>query len=366
VILNDQKSATYKLGLLRALCRAADSAAGLAGEDGGDNVTVPLGLVALNWLRLYLPLIAADLPQTPTNRRAEGLGFAKEGFRALLGARTSQLDLRVGGQFQGQSAGALHTALREAAETVTRMPATYLTYPNGGPILPISRGRSPRSLETLVLDATYLSSFGTMYVPRDLWRALQRFAAWIEPALITEWRRLMRAYAERQGRILNEGRLGAAMTWADPMRDVSLPRDLALKAMDQGQTVYCIWTGQRLQPTTLDIDHCLPWAAWPCSDLWNLLPAHRRVNQHLKRDRLPSVSALQRARDGVLAWWHSAYLSDNSALVRRFDDEARASLPAMPPSGEVPDADEVYGAVALQRLRLHQDQQVPEWSGDDR
>lgn len=33
VILNDQKSATYKLGLLRALCRAADGAAGPA-RDG--------------------------------------------------------------------------------------------------------------------------------------------------------------------------------------------------------------------------------------------------------------------------------------------------------------------------------------------
>ena len=32
VILNDQKSATYKLGLLRALCRAADGQAGLARE----------------------------------------------------------------------------------------------------------------------------------------------------------------------------------------------------------------------------------------------------------------------------------------------------------------------------------------------
>jgi hypothetical protein len=136
--------------------------------------------------------------------------------------------------------------------------------------------------------------------------------------------------------------------------------------MHQGQTVYCVWTGQRLQPTTFDIDHCLPWAAWPCSDLWNLLPAHRRVNQHLKRDRLPSVRALQRAREGVLAWWHRAYLCDNSALVRRFVDEVRASLPAMPPSSGVPDTDEVYGAVALQRLRLHQDQQVPEWDGDGR
>jgi hypothetical protein len=108
----------------------------------------------------------------------------------------------------------------------------------------------------------------------------------------------------------------------------------------------------------------LPWAAWPCSDLWNLLPAHRQVNQNLKRDRLPSAAALQRARDGMLAWWQEAYLSTgNSALSRRFGDEVRASLPAIGSSEGVPDLNEVYAAVVLQRLRLHQDQQVPEWNG---
>jgi hypothetical protein len=63
VILNDQKSATYKLGLLRALCRAADGQAGMAEARGDDAVVLPLGLVALNWLRLYLPLVEAKLPK---------------------------------------------------------------------------------------------------------------------------------------------------------------------------------------------------------------------------------------------------------------------------------------------------------------
>jgi SAM-dependent methyltransferase len=81
VILNDRKTATYKLGLLRALCRAADGSAGLVNDQADDHVSVPLGLVALNWLRLYLPLVREDLPQTPTNRGPSGLGFAKEGFR---------------------------------------------------------------------------------------------------------------------------------------------------------------------------------------------------------------------------------------------------------------------------------------------
>lgn len=62
IILNDQKSSTYKLGLLRALCRAADGQAGMAADGGEDRVALPLGVVALHWLRLYLPLVAAGMP----------------------------------------------------------------------------------------------------------------------------------------------------------------------------------------------------------------------------------------------------------------------------------------------------------------
>ena len=90
LVLADQKSSTYKLGLLRSLCRIADSSAGLAQEMDDKHVALPLGIVALTWLRLYLPMVAANLPQAPGNRRgAEGLGFAGPGFQAVAaGAAT--------------------------------------------------------------------------------------------------------------------------------------------------------------------------------------------------------------------------------------------------------------------------------------
>lgn len=111
LILNDQKSATYKLGLLRALCRAADGQAGLAEERGEDAVTLPLGLVALDWLRLYLPLVEAGMPQAPGNAGPDGLGFAGPGFRALIAGLVPRLDLRVGARFVGEAAQVVRRAL---------------------------------------------------------------------------------------------------------------------------------------------------------------------------------------------------------------------------------------------------------------
>jgi SAM-dependent methyltransferase len=190
VILNDAKSATYKLGLLRALCRAADGQAGLAEAQGQETVVLPLGLVALNWLRLYLPLVEAKLPQTPGNGGPDGLGFARDGF--ALSWRGS---CRISGRrFAGPAARAVQAALQEAADLIARMPATYMTYPNGGPILPTVRRRASQPVDEIVLDGAFPKGFGTLAVPRELWRALGRFSVWAEPPLIAEWLRLMRGY----------------------------------------------------------------------------------------------------------------------------------------------------------------------------
>ena len=49
----------------------------------------------------------------------------------------------------------------------------------------------------LLLDEAYLSSFGHLRLPQHLYTALQRFDAWIEPALLAEWARLIKGYALR-------------------------------------------------------------------------------------------------------------------------------------------------------------------------
>jgi SAM-dependent methyltransferase len=152
---------------------------------------------------------------------------------------------------------------------------------------------------------------------------------------------------------------------ADPARDVSFPRARALELMAEGRIIRCVWSGKRLTTESLDIDHCFPWSAWPCGDLWNLMPADRRVNQISKRGRLPSAEALGAAGDGIAAWWTAAYLRpDDPILPARFIAEATASLPGLPFASNPPPT-EVYAALSLQRIRLRQNQGVPEWSWRD-
>ena len=110
VVLNDRKSSTYKLALLRTVIRVVDGAGGLA-RPGRDErfVDLPLGLVALFWVRSFQPLIARNLPQHPAGNAR--LAFVKEGFRRLQ-ARSAH-DLRIGQRFTGDDTRHLILALRD-------------------------------------------------------------------------------------------------------------------------------------------------------------------------------------------------------------------------------------------------------------
>jgi hypothetical protein len=48
----------------------------------------------------------------------------------------------------------------------------------------------------------------------------------------------------------------------------------------------------------------------------------------------------------------------NELIGKQFLTEASASLPGV---GEIADPEAVFDAMEVQRLRLHHDQQVPEW-----
>lgn len=358
IILNDDKSATYKLALLRAIARLADLTPSLARPHAAeDAVEVPLGAVALNWVRMYLPLVALGLPQMPRNSGPDGLGFAKLGLRALMASGIAAADLRVGATFTDERALAVAGAIGEAARTITAMPANFTRYPNSAQqVFAVTSGRASRKAH-LALDAETLAQFGSLSLPGNVWRAMQRLGPWIEPVLVSEWARLTRRYAERQGRTLAPGEVEAALVWIEPTRDVRVAREAALGRLATGERLRCVWSARPLAPDTLDIDHCLPWSAWPCGDLWNLLPTHRIVNQREKRDLLPSAMTMSWARQAVIDWWEVAWRSD-PVFEPRFLREVRAALPLTRDFS----TDDAFDALSWRRLRLQQDQQLVEWT----
>jgi SAM-dependent methyltransferase len=356
VIVNDAKSSTYKLALLRVLLRIADGSRGMILEQDEDGVTLPFGLVALYWVRQFKGLVLdKDYLQQPAG--SGKLGFDKQAFRALRSI--SPYDLRIGSRFEGEAAENMVVALRDARNIIKNMPASYTTYPNSEvPVFPC-KSKQIRPRTSIKLDDEFLARFGTFKVPCNLWEAMTRYACWIEPAILNAWSALMAAYEKRVGkkRTLDEYML--ALSWLNEERNTREVRTILEGLRAKGKLTHCVWTGRQLA-RTYHIDHCLPFAHWPNNDLWNLMPTHPSVNNS-KSNKLPSAELLDEARERIMNWWDEAYSA--VSYHERFIIEATAALPVVRSLAAGDNFERVFAGIQHQRIRLKTDQQIPEWGG---
>lgn len=359
IIVNDVKTSTYKLALLRVLLRIADGSPGAVISQSATHVTLPLGLVALYWLRAYKPLLLdAKIHQLPKGNGNPG--FAREPFRKLHDV--SPFDLKSGHHFQGEVAHSLYAALKDIRDVITRMPAHYTTYPGTDrPVFNCQKYRMPsRRSPLLSLDQDFLASFGTFMVPKKLWDAMSQYACWIEPAIIGHWCQLMQDYDEKAGRKQTLEFYLKHLTWIDPERDTMAVRERVRNQLATGKNVYCIWSGRKISHDYA-IDHCFPFSYWPNNDSWNLLPSLPRVNNN-KSNKLPSAKVLNEAKERMQQWWYDAYLTEESSS-ETFIQEAKTALPLNSVPELTPDLETIFQGVQNQRSRLRVFQQIMEWSG---
>ena len=353
LVLVDEKSSTYKIALLRVLARIADTAGGSARHDS-DYVALPMGMIALFWMWMYKPLIENALPQMPQSRMGTRPGFVTDSFNALR--LVNAVELRVGAVFGGDTAKHLHRSLSEIAQLIRSMPAKYLRWPaSDQPIFDVRSQRRTSTPSPLSIDTPFLWSFGELRVPLQIWQALTRYNVWIEPVLISEWVRLIETYAGNSQPNVRQ-RAHSLLAWADPERDNRVARDAVTRLRAAGKAVYCVWSGQRLRDD-YDIDHCFPFAAWPCGDAWNLMPASKQINNQ-KSNRLVTQAAIERASETITNWWQGAFLAGDGDSRSRFFLEAGQTLPLLI---ESPAPADIIDAMKMHRIRLAKDQGLRPW-----
>ncbi|MFN2328204.1 MAG: methyltransferase domain-containing protein [Chromatocurvus sp.] len=347
VIVNDRKSSSYKLGLLRVLTRIAEGLPGIVIQRTDDYVDIPFGVVGLYWLKLYKPLVLQHGVQVTNNTRL-GMGFAGEAFYQL--ESFSGFDLRLGGGLDAERGEILTEAIRDACSNIRKMPVRHTTWPGTeNPLFAVEPGRLRRRREPVTVSPAYLAQFGTMRIPVAIWQTLGQYACWLEPAIIREWVSLTDSWSVGGGAI--DARL---LEWEEGRRDTRIANDRVLALRDAGKPVRCVWSDHRLR--VAHIDHCFPWSRWLNNDLWNLVPSRADVNLG-KGDRLPSAATLSLARTRIEHWWQTAYL--DSPWRERFLLEAASSLPGI---SDTPGVQDIYHAMRHQRARLKADQQLAEWT----
>lgn len=352
IVVNDSKSSTYKVALLRTLLRIAEGHPGAVLEQTEDAVALPMGLVALYWLKLYKPLI--DTLGIRQSSSSKGLGFVKpEGWQTLTNHTAN--DFYIGAcYFDSTEAQNVYHTLKDIASTIKNMPAKYITLPGTKiEVFHVELERTQKPKGALVLDYEFLKSLGTFYVPRSIWDALARFSIWIEPALVNEWSNLMASYALNQQRALSRVDYLNALAWENPERTTSRVRKRVEQLLSEDH-VQCCWSGSDIRQRNYAVDHAFPFARWPNNDLWNLLPTKTAINA-AKSDKLPTIQTLLQSRDLIVQWWRQGWESHR----QEFFTQANFALPNLSPQNE--SYDDVFEALTLQRDRIKHLQQLEDW-----
>jgi len=355
IIVNDNKSSTYKLALLRVLLKIADTMPSVA-QNKGDYVSLPLGLVSLFWLRQYHQLLSPqfNLQQQPNS--STNLGFiSNDGFRNLDKLVTA--DLSISHNFDGDLSLAIFKTLKDVSSVIKNMPVNYITYPSTGEqIFSVARNKI-KSGGSLNLTIQQLQDFGSFQVPKHLWNSMTQYAIWIEPAIVHEWIVQMQSYKKNKERNLDYSFYLNSLQWLDPVRNTNEIRKLISNLQDNGDNIYCVWTGDKLKDK-YEVDHCFPFSRWANNDLWNLLPSSVRANGS-KTDKLPTLELLDNSKERIIHWWEQSYLKSDSHKLK-FHQQAECSLPLI---NDTSDIETIYSSLEYQRTRLKQLLQLQDWNG---
>jgi hypothetical protein len=394
VAMNDGKSATHKLALLRVLLRIADGHPGavLRREHSpfGDRVILPVGLVALYWCHQYKDLIDTHkIFQTPNKNPNMGFMTAT-GWNKLTHLTAS--DYRIGNLFTGDEAKAFYRTLSAAVQNIKKMPCTYIKLANSEKTVFEVANKTVKAKDSIFLDLQTLEQWGEFSLPESTWLAFNRYACWIEPVLVSEWVKTMASYAgnAQYKSPENQFHLYQALNWEEPKRTTVEVRirfeELQSEFSNEEskhEPIRCIWSDKSLKQS-YDIDHSLPFARWPNNDLWNLLPTDSTVNNQ-KSDRLPTEHKLKAAKERMQHWWQAAWLDDghstmepsasfrndpsalesSTSLIKsqsqsqRFFAEVNIALPGL--SSDNSSIDDLFEALVMQRGRLKEMQQLKEW-----
>ena len=359
IIVNDDKSATYKLGLLRALIHIAEGAPGMVTRRTDDTVEIPFGLVGLYWLKLYMPLVLQyRLVQNPGQNLANqtGLGFARPQHFYQLNDRLSPFDLRIGATFDEENTRIVIGAINDACNNIQKMPANYITYPGRDNQVFHCEKESVRAnnIKFWRIDKQSLNQFGIFKIPAELWQSMGQYACWLEPVIVNEWVKLMQGYQT----LYDDSVYYKALQWDEGRRDTQPVRSRVQKLQQSGEIIHCVWTDKRLRKDHYAVDHCFPWSRWYNNDLWNLMPANIQANAQ-KSEKLPSASLMYEAKGRIRGWWELAYV--NSDMKEQFLMQAEAALPLV--SDGISDLAVIFEAMMHQRARLKANQQLVEWAG---
>jgi HNH endonuclease len=153
-----------------------------------------------------------------------------------------------------------------------------------------------------------------------LWRTFRDVSLWVEALCIHEWCLFTENVQQGADITVDRGDIYRLLTdRPDNRRPLTWERNQVELLMMEGKQFICPWTEKVISLQAYDMDHLMPLSVYPINELWNLIPSDSTFNCHVKRNRLPSLERLERARPHLeLAY---AYYNHSHALAQALAED---------------------------------------------
>ena len=316
-ILNrDRKVATYKLALFRALAELALQEAHCAHWRDDGLIGVPIGRIAERWFDYYWPIFAAGrfVPQSQSEGANPDTSKPLKFRKAMVELMQLWRDKGTHGGFTAwqldRTAGRLPSGTEARRREVIALIEAAI---HEGPVKH-SGGALPGGT---VFDFDFAAR--EVLMSSELWRELSLLGHWVADAVVLRWAALTERFSQRQA--IHAGDvLPLLLARPEPVRSTAMAR---MAYVSSGVDL-CVWSGGPLD-RKFDVDHVIPFSLWGSNDLWNLLPAHSKVNAD-KSDQLPGSRLLRARKPAIVQNWQ--LLRD--AMPEAFDQHATHLLGRRP------------------------------------
>lgn len=354
ILRHDDKRNTYKIALVRAINDVA-----LAYPDAasyGQDVAVPLRLLAWRWISYYWPFVAPNSPIWQGQVQRVGASISASSTPTDMSFRPALTELRALWESQFNSTRAsdgfylahemqaphrasgysaeLRAAFKKATSAVTgaiQQPiryagpgnSTYSIFPKPQPYKKLLAAKSPALATELEGEVGVAGTVarGLVSVPgiepnelcvvirSDLWQLFVGLSLWVEALCLHEWAVFTFKSQKEKNQPLpvSSGQIYSLLTsQPDNRQPLSWERARVDLLILEGKIFTCPWTGREFRTDAVgtgagrkvsyDLDHILPLAVYPTNELWNLVPVEPSFNRNVKKAKLPSAEMLELAR----------------------------------------------------------------------
>ncbi len=337
ILERDSKDTTYKFALLKATIESIklqDQFTFIKNQ----RAHLPTGLIVEKWLFYYYPLYASNqfLPQkhgeSPLMEKGKKLAFRDELFD-LIHEYKSKGGLRKFYQEykSGKCNDNVNTLLialtKKMEETITKMPMRYLGKSYSSNEYSIFKKESKRKIRSgiQIVPSTLYSEFGSFSIPQEIYSILKYMGSYMDGTNSIDQRwaefviRANREYAPNKEFVLKK-------LWEKPFSE----RDVAhvKKYFDRRTNLFCVWSDKKLSQSNMHIDHLIPYSVYFNNDIWNLLPAHSKING-MKSDKIPSPDLIEKRKHRILEYWNELQLHFKSSFENEFNLSLFGKSPEM-------------------------------------